>query len=128
MVTQGPQRRIIPIYSSRGEAEAFLVFPHLFNRSGEWIGWITPKREVYSVLGYYVGALTDDARIVRRRADDELKPNLKPPLYPGRIITPANVPLAPLMRDLTQSVVDVLQEEPFRLHTLDSGELRQDLD
>ena len=128
MATQGPQRRIIPIYSSRGEAEVFLVFPHLFNRSGEWIGWVTPKREVYSVLGHYVGMLTDDARIVRRRAEDELKPHLTPPRYPGRINTPAVVPLAPLMKDLTQSLVDVLQEEPERLHTLDSGELRQDLD
>ena len=27
-----PQRKIIPIYSSSGEAEAFLFFPHLFNR------------------------------------------------------------------------------------------------
>ena len=123
-----PQRRIIPIYSSRGEAEAFLVFPHLFNRNGEWIGWITPAREVYSVLGYFVGSLTDDARIVRKRADDDLKPSLKPPPYPGKIPTPVNIPLAPLMKDLTQSLVDVLQEEPERLHTLDSGELRQDLD
>ena len=127
-MTAQPQRRIIPIYSSRGETEAFLVFPHLFNRSGEWIGWTTSTREVYSVLGYYVGSLTDDARIVRRRADDELKPHLKPPRYPGKIATPANVPLAPLMKDLTQSLVDVLQEEPERLHTLDTGELRQDLD
>ena len=129
MATQGPQqRRIVPIYSSRGEAEAFLVFPHLFNRNGEWIGWITPSREVYSVLGYYVGMLTDDARIVRRRTEDDLKPHVKPPRYPGRISTPAVIPLAPLMKDLTQSLVDVLQEEPERLHTLDSGELRQDLD
>ena len=122
------QRRIIPIYSSRGEPEAFLGFPHLFNRSGEWIGWITAKREVYSVLGHYVGQLTDDARIVRKRSDDEQKPDLKPPRYPGKISTPASVPLAPMMKDLTQSLVDVLQEEPERLHTLDSGELRQDLD
>jgi len=57
MTTQQSQRRIIPIYTSRGEAEAFLVFPYIFNRTGEWIGWVTPKREVYSVLGYYVGAL-----------------------------------------------------------------------
>jgi hypothetical protein len=90
-----PQRRIIPIYSSRGEADAFLVFPHLFNRSGEWIGWVTPKREVYSVLGHYVGVLTDDARIVRKRADDDLMPHLKPPPYPGKITLPAQVPLAP---------------------------------
>ncbi len=127
MATQ-PQRRLIPIYSSRGEAEAFLVFPYLFNRSGEWIGWVTPKREVYSVLGHYVGTLTDDARIVRTRADDELKPHLQPPPAPGKIVTPATIPLAPLMKDLTFAFVDVLLEEPERLHTLDSGELRQDLD
>ena len=128
MATQQTQRRIIPIYTSRGEAEAFLVFPYLFNRNGEWSGWITPKREVYSVLGYYVGTLTDDARIVRKRADDEDKPRLQPPKSPGKITTPATVPLAPLMRDLPHSLVDILQDEPERLHTLDSGELRQDLD
>ncbi len=127
MSTQ-PQRRLIPIYSSRGEAEAFLVFPYLFNRSGEWVGWVTPKREVYSVLGHYVGTLTDDTRIVRTRADDELKPHLTPPRTPGKIITPATVPLAPLMKDLTYALVDVLLEEPERLHTMDSGELREDMD
>jgi hypothetical protein len=128
MTTQSTQRRIIPVYSSRGEAEAFLIFPFLFNRSGEWIGWVTPQREVYSVLGYYVGNLTDDARIVRKRADDDDKPRVKPPQHPGKITTPATVPLAPMLKDLTHSLVDVLQEEPERLHTLDSGELRQDLD
>jgi len=122
------QQRIIPIYSSRGEAEAFLVFPYLFNRSGEWIGWVTPKREVYSVMGYYTGTLTDDARIVRKRSADEPKPRLKPPHSPGKIVTPATVPLAPLMSDLTHSMIDVLQDEPERLHTLDSGELREDMD
>jgi hypothetical protein len=122
------QRRIIPIYSTPGEAELFLIFPYLFNRNGEWSGWVTPAREVYSVLGYYVGTLSDDARILRKRADDEAKPRLKPPQAPGKITTPATVPLAPLMKDLPHSLVDVLQEEPERLHTLDSGELRQDMD
>jgi hypothetical protein len=122
------QFRIIPIYNSQGEADAFLVFPNLFNRSGEWIGWVTPQREVYSVMGYYVGALTNDPRIVRKRAEDELKPRTRPPSYPGKITPPATVPLAPLMKELTHSLVDVLSEEPERLHTLDSGELREDLD
>lgn len=126
-MTQTPPR-IIPIFSSRGEVEAFLVFPHLFNRSGEWIGWVTPQREVYSVLGNYVGFLTNDPRIVRKRSYDLTKPRLKVPPHPQRIITPAATPLAPLMSDLSQSLVDVLVEEPERLHTLDSGELREDLD
>lgn len=122
------QHRIIPIYSSKGDADAFLVFPHLFNRSGEWIGWVTPKREVYSVMGYYVGTLSDDARIIRKRAEDETKPRVRPPSRPGRITTPPSVPLAPLMSDLPHSLIDVLQEEPERLHTADSGELREDMD
>lgn len=123
------QHRIIPIYSSRGETEAFLVFPYLFNRSGEWIGWVTPQREVYSVMGHYVGFLTKDPRIVRNRADTGLRPRLKPPPPPPvRLNTPATIPLAPLMGDLTHSLVDILVEEPERLHTVDSGELREDLD
>ena len=128
MTTQTPQHRIIPIYTSRGEAEAFLVFPYIFNRNGEWIGWATPQREIYSVLGYYVGTLTNDARIVRKRSEDEMRPRLKPPPTPGKIATPASIPLAPLMQDLTYSIIDVLQDEPERLHTLDGGEFRQDMD
>ena len=122
------QHRIIPIYSSRGEVEAFLVFPYLFNRSGEWIGWVTPQREVYSVMGYYVGALTRDPRIVRKRSEDGFQSRQKCPPPPRRLITPATLPLAPLMSDLPHSLVDVLVEEPERLHTVDSGELREDLD
>ncbi|HEY5728634.1 MAG TPA: hypothetical protein VIS72_01190 [Anaerolineales bacterium] len=122
------QQRTIPIYSSKGDADAFLVFPFLFNRSGEWIGWVTPRREVYSVMGYYVGTLSDDARIVRKRAEDETRPRVQPPPRPGKITTPPSVPLAPLMSDLPHSLIDVLQEEPERLHTADSGELREDMD
>ena len=120
--------RIIPIYSSRGEVEAFLVFPYLFNRSGEWIGCVTAQREVYSVLGNYVGSLTNDPRIVRPRANDTLRPRIRVASPPRRLTTPANLPLAPLMSDLPHSLVDVLLEEPERLHTVDSGELRDDLD
>jgi hypothetical protein len=121
------QQRIIPIYSSRGEVDAYLVFPYLFNRSGEWIGLVTPQREVYSVLGSYVGFLTNDPRIVRKRSDDSVKPRLKTPPSPGRIPLPATTPLAPLMSDLPQGLVDILVEEPDRLHTVDSGELREDM-
>ena len=128
------QKRIIPIYSSNGEAEAFLVFPYLFNRSGEWIGFVTPKREVYSVMGVFVGALTNDPRITRRRSEGESGHHLQPrllgvePNISGRINTPPSIPLAPMMSDLPHSLIDVLQDQPERLHTSDSGELREDMD
>src|SRR5512134_1205454 len=102
----GHQHRIIPIYSSRGEAEAYLVYPYLFNRSGEWIGCVTPQKEVYSVLGNYVGFLTGEPRIVRKRADDGTRPRVKVPPPPRRLVTPAHTPLAPMMSDLTHSLVD----------------------
>lgn len=122
------QPRLIPIYTSKGDVEAFLVYPYLYNRLGEWIGWVTPDRKVYSVLGHYVGYLIDGPRIVRRRATADLEPSLPPPPPPQRLLPPATVPLAPLMSELPYHLIDVLLEEPERLHTLDSGELRQDMD
>lgn len=122
------QQRIIPIYASNGDAEAFLVFPHLFNKSGEWVGWVTPKREVYSVLGNYVGVLTDDPRITRKRSEDDHKPRLQPPPKPKKIVVSITIPLAPMMSDLSHSHVDVLMDDRERLHTLDGGELREDMD
>ena len=119
---------LIPIYTSRGDAEAFLDYPYLFNRTGDWIGWVTPKRDVYSVLGHYVGYLTNDPRILRKRTTFTLKPRLQPPAAPKKVYAPATIPLAPMMSELTQSLIDVLLDEPERLHTLDYGELRQDLD
>jgi len=123
-----PAQKIIPIYTSKGDVEAFLTYPYIFNRTGDWIGWVTPKREVYSVLGYYVGYITNDPRILRKRATTTLKPRLTPPPRPERIRVPASVPLAPLMSELTYSLVDVLMEEAERLHTVETGEFRQDLD
>jgi hypothetical protein len=119
---------IIPIYTSRGDAAAFLVYPYIYNRSGEWIGWVTPRRDVYSVLGHYVGALTNDPRILRKRVTSSLKPRQNPPPCPPRMNPPATIPLAPMMSELMYSSMDVLLEEPERLHTLDVGELKEDMD
>lgn len=121
-------KEIVPIYTTRGDAEAFLVYPHLYNRLGEWIGWVTPQRNVYSVLGHYVGFLADGPRILRKRVIEKPMPRLKPPKHPGKVYPPATVALAPLMRELYHDTIDVLLDEPERLHTADSGEFREDLD
>jgi hypothetical protein len=118
----------IVLFNSRGEAGAYLVYPNLFNPAGEWIGFVTAKRDVYSVMGRYVGFLSDDHRILRPRTMMLDKPDLEPPTSPPRSVPPASFPLAPLMSELTHSTIDVLLEEPARLHTLDIGELRPDLE
>lgn len=119
---------LIPIYTSKGDAEAFLLYPHLFNRTGDWIGFVTPKGDVYSVLGHFVGTLTKDPRIVRKRGTATLKARLKPPPRPQKVYPPATVPLPPMMADLSHSVIDVLLDAPERLHATDAGEQREDLD
>ncbi len=90
-----PLHTIIPIYTSKGDAEAFLVYPYLFNRLGEWIGWVTADRQVYSVLGFFVGELTAEPRIIRKRITATLKPRKTPPPRPEKLSVSATIPLAP---------------------------------
>ena len=104
------------------------LYPYIYNSVGEWIGWVTADRQIYSVLGIYVGDLTAEPRILRKRITSTLKPRKSPPPRPPKLAVPATIPLAPLMADLRFGTVDVLLEEPERLHTMDAGELRQDLE
>jgi len=122
------KRSVIPIYTTRGDPEAFLVYPYLFNRVGEWIGWVSAERQVYSVLGIYVGELTAEPRIVRNRITSTLKPRKTSPPRPPNLLVPATIPLAPLLGDLRFGLVDVLMEQPELLHTTDTGDLTLDLD
>ena len=123
------QAKIIPIYNTKGDADAFLVYPYLYNRNGEWIGFVTPEREVYSVLGNFVGTLTSEPRIVAKRSGEEMdKSRKQPPPKPPRIHPSATIPLPPMMAELSHSIIDVLLEMPEKLHTVDSGEERQDMD
>jgi 4-fold beta flower protein len=128
MMGRIPKGKAIPIYTSKGDWSALLVFPFVFNTLGEWIGWVTPDRQVYDVDGLYVGWLTTDPRILRRRTYDQTPPRKTPPAPPERVRPPATVPLPPMMSDLPFENVDVLLEEPERLHTTDTGELKQDVD
>ena len=109
---------ITPFYTSKGDAEVFLIFPYLFNCLGEWVGWVTSNKDVYSVLGFYVGYISNDKRILCKRFNEERKPNLIPPSPPQRVMPPATIPLAPMMSELLYSTVDILLEEPEKLHTL----------
>jgi len=83
METMMNNRRGVPVYTSNGEPVVLLVYPYLYNLQGEWVGWVTPERQVYSLLGFYVGYLTDDPRILRKRAMDTT--------FPRRIVPPAPV-------------------------------------
>lgn len=105
-----------------------MVFPHLFNTIGEWIGWVTPDRQVFDVDGVYVGWITDEPRVLRKRIIEDELARITITEFPARIRPPATVPLPPMMAELPFEVIDVLEEEPERLHTTDTGEFKEDMD
>jgi hypothetical protein len=119
---------IIPIYTTRGDIGAFLAYPYILNRVGEWIGWVTSERRVYSVHGHYVGYLDKGPRILRKTSESSAYPKRVPPKRPHAILLPASVPLAPMLPELMYGTVDVLEEAPELMPALDTGELREDMD
>ena len=122
-----PSRKPIPIYTSQGEWSALLVFPYIFSSTGEWIGWVSPDRNVFDVDGVFVGMLSDEPRVLRRRIIEGDLLRREVPEHPGQIRPPATVPLPPMMAELPFEIIDVLDEEPERLHTTDTGEFKEDL-
>lgn len=121
-------RTLIPVYTTRGDLGAFLAYPYLFNSQGEWIGFVTPEREVYSVFGGYVGVLTGEPRILRKRSETHEHPRRTVPIPPAKITVPAHVPLPPMMAEIRFDTLDVLEEDPDLMPTMDFGEERLDMD
>ncbi len=120
--------RLIPIYTTRGDVGGFLQYPHLFNPEGEWIGWVTQDQEVFSVRGSYVGRITKEPRILREREFRSDQRRLVPPDPPVAIRPPARVPLAPLMAEIAQNLIDVLDEAPDMLPPMGFDLLQDDMD
>ncbi|MGQ0600770.1 MAG: hypothetical protein ACT4QE_03635 [Anaerolineales bacterium] len=118
-----------PLYTSRGQWAGMLIDNFLYNELGEWIGWVEPDMGVYSVSGVYVGMLSKDMRVLAKRAWDHVQPHRAVPTQPAvKIVLPTHAPLPPLMAELNHDTIDVLEEMPERLHTLDADPNAKDLD
>jgi hypothetical protein len=120
---------LIPIFTSAGDVAAFLAYPYIFNCEGEWIGWISSDRVIYSTHGHYVGWLADGPRILRKLADGYTRSRIDiiPP-FTMKINPPACSPLPPMMSELTFGEMDVMLDRPDLLPPVDFGELREDMD
>ena len=119
-----------PIYNTRGEWVALLVEGHLYNPRGEWAGYLSKNGLVFSVSGKYVGWLSKDFRILRKKSQDQAIPaSPPPPARPAlKLRVPDHVPLPPLMADLPFDTFDVMEDEPERLHNLDEDPDAKDMD
>lgn len=121
--------RAYPLYTSRGQWAGLLADGYLYNPQGEWIGWVEQDGGVYSVVGEYVGWLTRDFRVLRKRAQEfDPRRRRRPPARPAaRLVVPATVPLPPLLGETGFDTLDVLEEAPERLHTLDADPAAKDI-
>jgi hypothetical protein len=118
---------LVPIYSSKGDVGAFLYYPYILDREGEWIGWVNQDRQVFSVRGNHIGWLTHEPRILRKVSGDYMS-RQTPPEIPPHISLPPTIPLAPLLAELTFGTIDVLDDAPELLPALDFGEMHEDMD
>lgn len=117
----------VTIYTTLGDVGGFLIDPYIYNRSGDWIGWVTSDKEVFSVFGLYVGWLSKDSRVLRKRAYDYSKSKRTPPTPPPRFRPPSHSPLPPMMAELATNVIDVLDERPELMPTIDSFAFTDDV-
>lgn len=105
---------MVPIYQSNGAWVAVYDEGHLWNVDGEWIGFVV-GREVFDTGGQYLGFLSDDQRLLRKRSIGDDVPHIDPPGRPDRPVIPANMPLAPMFRELPYQIIDMFDEYPDRL-------------
>ena len=116
---------MVPIYRTDGEWVAVYEAGHLYNVDADWIGFLI-GREVFDPQGHYVGFLSDDRRLLRKRADSNVPADRRPPPRPVAPRIPGSMPLAPMLRDLPYSLVDIFQEEPERFRYI--SDTRPDMD
>ncbi len=121
-------KKLIPVYTSHGEVGAFLDYPFIYSRVGEWIGWVSVDQNVFSVHGQWVGKMTSEPRIVRNR-EWSLSSNRRTPPPPQKSIrVPYRTPLAPQLGEISTNMIDVLDEASELMPPVDYGEFREDMD
>jgi hypothetical protein len=100
------------IWNTPGDWVATLVDKFIWDPAGHVIGWVDGD-EVFTFDGEWVGTLSRDSRILKKRAsprpplrnDVPAKPASKPEL-PGRATLP------PSFSELNYSTIDVMEEDP----------------
>ncbi|MAS34248.1 MAG: hypothetical protein CL610_09580 [Anaerolineaceae bacterium] len=115
------------VFDTHGEWHATLLNNCLWDARGEYIGFVRGQNyDVYTAYGQWIGNLTADGRIVRRRMTDRqtvLKVRKLAPQKPTKL--PARAPLPPMTADLGYHYIDVLEWDPNAFRSV--PELKSDM-
>lgn len=102
------------IYDTQGDWHATLLSGCLWDARGEYIGFVRGENyDVYTTYGEWIGNLSPDGRIVRKRSQPSqplLKIRRLRPPKPNNL--PPRAPLPPLTSDLGYHLIDVLDWDP----------------
>jgi hypothetical protein len=102
------------IYDTAGDWQATKFGSALFDTRGEYIGFVRGETyDVYTASGEWIGALSHDGRIIRKRNAPRLPLVTDiPPKAPKPTRLPARAPLPPQTGDLGFDKIDVLEWDP----------------
>ncbi len=114
------------IFDTHGDWHATKIGDFIYASRGDYIAF-TEGEDVYKRDGEWIGRLSKDGRILRKRTERrrELHPN-PPRSAPKPERLPPRAPLPPMMAELNYSVIDVLDEDPDIFKRI--SDLRPDLD
>lgn len=102
------------IYDTSGDWHATLINGCLWDARGDYIGFVRGENyDVFTSFGEWIGNLSRDGRIVRKRVPPRqplLKVRRLRPPKPSNL--PPRAPLPPMVADLGHHLIDVLDWDP----------------
>ena len=114
------------IFDTYGDWLATKIGDYIYSSRGDYIGYVDDG-EVYKRDGEWVGRLSKDGRILRKRTERRRDFHPNPPKNPGKPEKlPPRAPLPPMMAELDYSTIDVLDEDPDTFKRI--SDLRPDMD
>jgi hypothetical protein len=114
------------IFDTHGDWQATRMGNLLFDTRGEYIGFVV-ETDVYKADGEWVGQISRDNRIVRKRAGQRKPAIPNPPAKPPKPTNlPARAPLPPMPSELSYDIIDVMEEDPEIFKRV--SDLKKDMD
>jgi len=113
------------VWNTYGDWIATLVDDHMWDQRGLRIAWVDGE-DVFRSDGEWLGRLSRDSRIIRKRTEirHALRDDIPPP--PPKPDLPARATLPPAFAELPFSEIDVVEEDPSIFKKL--SDLKPDMD